>query len=134
MYSLYDLAQASEGFPKPKVSFEEPAELRQEQAVSALQGFAALGRYAYLYLGTRGHAGTTEDPFDSALAAVDMTTGKVVQRELTSAGKTLVDREPEGLAINVSKGLPQLCFGLASRPTSDSRQHQANVFALTALA
>jgi hypothetical protein len=131
MYGLFDLAQAVDGFTQPLVRFEEPAELRQEQVRSALQGFAVWGRYAYLYLGTRGHAGTIEDPFDSALAAIDMTTGEVVQRELTSVGSSLVGREPEGLAINVSKGRPQLCLGLASRR---SRAHLANIYAQDALA
>jgi len=133
MYSLYDLAQADDGFKRPSVTFEEPAGVRREQARSDLQGFAVWGRYAYVLLGTGGHAGTTKDPFDSALAAIDMSTGEIVERRLTSAGRSLIGREPEGLAVNIRNGRPELCFGLSSQPSAESELRLANVFAVDTL-
>ena len=60
------------------------------------QGYTVLGNYLYTLDGT-GHA----DPADinSYVTATDMNTGKVVQRSLTRAGKTLLYREPEGMMV-----------------------------------
>lgn len=56
------------------------------------QGYTMFGKYLYTLDGT-GH----QDPADinSYVTAIDMNTGKVVQRSLTKAGKTLFYREPE---------------------------------------
>lgn len=132
-YTLYDLDQAVDDFSRPLARFPEPALLHPGKAEAVLQAFAVLGSYLYTMVGTGGRAGTSADPFDSHLSAIDMNTGEVVQQQLTTAGSSLVYREPEGLAINVVDGLPQLCFGLSSRPSRSSSLRYANVFYQDAL-
>ena len=131
-YTLYDLDQADDGFRTSIARIREP-HLNPGADGSVLQAFTVLGSHLYTLVGTGGHTGTTDDPFDTYLSAIHLETGGVAQQELVTAGRSLIHREPEGLAINVVDGSPQLCFGLASRPVRDSPLRRANLFCLDTL-
>ena len=128
VFTLFDLADGRPNLASPRARFVEPDLTPEAGRPVVLQAFTVLGRYAYTFVGTRGHDGTSADPFDSYLSAIDMTTGTLVQQVLTTAGGSLPHREPEGLAIDVVDGVPQLCFGLASGPSPNSARRLANVF------
>lgn len=90
------------------------------------QGYAVLGSYVYMLDGN-GHANAAD--IDSYVSAVDLNTGKVVDRFKTKAGKSLVYREPEGMAITrTSGGKPRLVFGFSSRRYMGHIDRFANVF------
>lgn len=129
-YTLFDLDQADDGFRSPLARIHEP---HLSPGDSILQAFTVLGSQLYTLVGTGGHAGTADDPFDTYLSAVGLETGEVSQQVLVTAGRSLIHREPEGLAVNVVDGAPQLCFGLASWPTRDSPLRRANLFSLDTL-
>jgi hypothetical protein len=123
-YSLFPLADAAAGrFSSPLAHFAQPA---LGSGSVTFQGYTVLGTYLYTLDGT-GH----EDPADinSYVTAVDMNTGKVVQRSLTKAGKTLFYREPEGMMVyRTVGGNLRLCFGFASRPDMSSLSRYASVY------
>jgi hypothetical protein len=131
-YTLHDLDEADDGFRTPLARIHEP-DLSPRPGPSILQAFTVLGSHLYTLVGTGGHAGTSNDPFDTYLSAIHLETGEVTQQELVTAGRSLIYREPEGLAINVVDGAPQLCFGFASRPNTDSPLRRANLFCLDRL-
>jgi hypothetical protein len=131
-FTLYDLDDADDGFRTPLARIPEP-DLSPRPGQSILQAFTVLGSHLYTLVGTGGHAGTSDDPFDTYLSAIHLETGDVTQQELVAAGQSLIFREPEGLAINVVNDAPQLCFGLASRPAKDSPLRRANLFCLDRL-
>jgi hypothetical protein len=128
MYHLYDLEDARKRSPRPIASLQEPARLHPGSGPTVLQAFTVLGDFLYTFVGTGGHAGTRRDPFNSYLSAVAVDGGKVVQQELVTAGRSLVYREPEGLAVDVVNGVPRLCFGFSSQPTPTSPRRYANLF------
>jgi len=90
------------------------------------QGYAVFGSYLYTLDGD-GHADAAD--INSFVTGTDLNTGKVVQRSLTKAGKSLIFREPEGMAITrTSGGEVRLCFGFASRTSVGNINRYANVF------
>lgn len=123
-YSLFSLADAAAGrFTSPLAHFAQPA---LGSGSVTFQGYTFLGNILYTLDGT-GH----EDPaaINSYVTAIDMNTGKVVQRSLTKAGKTLFFREPEGMMVyKTVNGNPRLCFGFASRPSMSSLSRYASVY------
>lgn len=123
-YSLFALADAAAGkFSSPLAHFAQPT---LGNGSVTFQGYTVLGNYLYTLDGT-GH----EDPADinSYVTAIDMNTGKVVQRSLTKAGKTLFYREPEGMMVYKTVGDNlRLCFGFASRPSMSSSTRYASVY------
>lgn len=123
-YSLFSLADAAAGkFSSPLAHFAQP---KLGSGSVTFQGYTFLGKYLYTLDGT-GH----EDPagINSYVTATDMNTGKVVQRSLTKAGKTLFYREPEGMMVyKTVGGNPRLCFGFASRPSMSSLTRYASVY------
>lgn len=123
-YSLFTLADAAAGrFANPLAHFAQP---KLGNGSVTFQGYTVLGNYLYTLDGT-GHA----DPADinSYVTATDMNTGKVVQRSLTRAGKTLLYREPEGMMVyKTVGGHLRLCFGFASRPSMSSSTRYASVY------
>lgn len=123
-YSLFSLADAAAGrFSSPLAHFAQPA---LGSGSVTFQGYTLLGNYLYTLDGT-GH----EDPADinSYVTAIDMNTGKVVQRSFTEAGKTLLYREPEGMMVyKTVGGNLRLCFGFASRPDMSSLSRYASVY------
>lgn len=123
-YSLFSLTDAAAGkFTSPLAHFAQPT---LGDGSVTFQGYTFLGDYLYTLDGT-GH----EDPadIDSYVTAIDMNTGKVVQRFLTDAGKSLFFREPEGMMVykTVDDNL-RLCFGFASRPSMSSLTRYASVY------
>ena len=123
-YRLFSLADAAAGrFSSPLASFDQP---KLGDGSVTFQGYTVLGKYLYTLDGT-GH----QDPADinSYVTATDMNTGKVVQRSLTKAGKTLFYREPEGMMVyKTVGGHLRLCFGFASRPSMTSSTRYASVY------
>ncbi len=123
-YSLFSLADAAAGkFTSPLAHFAQP---KLGNGSVTFQGYTVLGNYLYTLDGT-GH----QDPADinSYVTATDMNTGKVVQRSLTRAGKTLLYREPEGMMVyQTVGGNLRLCFGFASRPSMSSSTRYASVY------
>ncbi|OEV11280.1 teichoic acid biosynthesis protein C [Streptomyces nanshensis] len=90
------------------------------------QGYTVFGSYLYTLDGD-GHADQAD--INSFITTTDLNTGKVVERALTKAGKSLVYREPEGMAINqTADGEVRLCFGFASRTSVGNIDRYANVF------
>jgi hypothetical protein len=132
MFTLFDLVDGEPG--RVRARFAEPKSIYPGSTARVLQAFTVLGRHAYTFVGTGGHAGTPADPFDSVLSTIDVTTGELVQQKVVTAGRSLVFREPEGLAVDVTGGAPRLVFGLASRPRPGSPRRRANLFAVDALA
>ena len=123
-YSLFPLADAAAGkFSSPLAHFAQP---QLGDGSVTFQGYTVLGQYLYTLDGT-GH----EDPADinSYVTAIDMNTGKVVQRSFTQAGKSLFYREPEGMMVyKTVGGNLRLCFGFASRPSMSSSTRYASVY------
>lgn len=123
-YSLHTLTDAAAGrFTSPLAHFAQP---KLGDGSVTFQGYTVLGNYLYTLDGT-GH----KDPADinSYITAIDMNTGKVVQRSLTKAGKTLLYREPEGMMVyRTVGGNLRLCFGFGSRPSMSSSTRYASVY------
>lgn len=72
------------------------------------QGFTGFGQFAYLLEGEAGVA-------TSYLTCVDLNSGEVVtDRFPTQAGRSLRNREPEGMAIQLVPGEARLTLGLSS--------------------
>jgi hypothetical protein len=94
-----DIAQP-EAHPDPKIPF---------------QGYALHGDHIYQLAGTAYDAETNlpAEHGNAYLSTVDITTGKLVQRVRTEAGRSLTHREPEGVAVR-RKGGTRLYLGLAS--------------------
>ena len=127
--AAYDLAAATKGdFSKPVYNFKQPS---PKVLAERFQGYTAYGKYLYLLWGDSYEA-ASGGKLNSQLAAVDMSTGKVVQGPvITKAGSTLSFREPEGLAIYKTKaGEVRLFLGFASGKAGDRR---SNLFYKNAL-
>lgn len=123
-YSLFSLADAAAGrFSSPLAHFAQPT---LGSGSVTFQGYTVLGDYLYTLDGT-GHEDAAD--INSYVTATDMNTGKVVQRSLTKAGKTLFYREPEGMMVyRTVGGNLRLCFGFASRPDMSSSTRYASVY------
>jgi hypothetical protein len=123
-YSLFAMADAAAGkFSSPLAHFAQPA---LGSGSVTFQGYTVLGDYLYTLDGT-GHEDAAD--INSYVTATDMNTGKVVQRFLTEAGKTLFFREPEGMMVyRTVGGTLRLCFGFASRPDMTSLTRYASVY------
>lgn len=123
-YSLFSLADAAAGrFSSPLAHFAQP---KLGDGTVTFQGYTVLGNHLYTLDGT-GHQNPAD--INSYVTAIDMNTGKVVQRSLTKAGKTLFYREPEGMMVyRTVGGHLRLCFGFASRPSMSSSTRYASVY------
>lgn len=95
-------------------------------STNPFQGFTAFGRYAYLL---EGGVGTTS--YLTTIDLNDVGQSTVVDRFGTTAGKSLPNREPEGMSIWVTPSGPRLAFGFESN-TDGVRQ--ASVFYKSELA
>lgn len=123
-FSVFDLASASKGdFSTPLAYFPMPS---VSKTSVVFQGYTIYGQYLYTLDGT-GHGNMAD--INSYINAIDMHTGKLVSRERTLAGKTLVYREPEGMAIyRTTSGETRLYFGFGSRDTLNGKKRFANAF------
>ncbi|UWE12957.1 phage baseplate protein [Actinacidiphila bryophytorum] len=84
------------------------------------QGYAVYGRYAYLLEGVAKG--------DAYISVIDLNASGqslVVDRWPTTAGQSLSNREPEGMAIWLSPAGPRLAFGFES---NTGGKRQASVF------
>jgi len=121
--SVHDLAAAAQGdFSAPLSRISMPG------VAGVFQGYALHGDHAYVLTG-QGH----HDPrhIDSRLSCIDVRTGRLVQNGVrTWAGRSLLWREPEGMAVHrTPDGQPRLCFGLASHDPRDRTVRLANLYA-----
>ena len=121
--SVHDLTAAAQGdFTEPLSRFPVPG------VAGVFQGYALHGDHVYVLTG-RGH----HDPrhIDSRLSCVDVRTGRLVQDGVrTYAGRSLLWREPEGMAVHrTPDGRTRLCFGLASHDRRDRSVRLANIYA-----
>lgn len=123
-YSVYNLADAAAGnFGNPLAHFAQPA---LSESKVTFQGYTIYGQYLYTLDGT-GQADAAD--INSHLTRIDMNTGKVVARVLTDAGKSLIYREPEGMAVyRTSGGQTRLYYGFASRSSLGNINRYANIF------
>ncbi|WP_068775871.1 hypothetical protein [Paenibacillus sp. FJAT-26967] len=106
-----------------------------QPSVGTFQGFASYGGYLYLLEGTSyGSAGSVAPTGNTYLTSVDLQTGRVVDKQLITAGSDLSFREPEGLAIRIPdpshSQKAQLGIGFASNFTPT---RLANIYVLDRL-
>ncbi|WP_329173832.1 phage baseplate protein [Streptomyces sp. NBC_01477] len=119
--ALFPLADATAGtFSNTILDIAQPDEL----ASVTIQGYTLYGNYLYTLDGT-AYSAANPDPGNTYVRAVDLGTGEVVQRFLTTAGGSLTYREPEGMTVSVIQGEPRLYFGFASQTGSP---RLANIF------
>ena len=121
--SVHDLAAAGQG------DFSHPlSRVAMPGVAGVFQGYALHGDHVYVLTG-RGH----HDPrhIDSRLSCIDVRTGRLVQNGVrTWAGRSLLWREPEGMAVHrTPDGRTRLCFGLASHDRRDRTVRLANIYA-----
>lgn len=116
-FSVYDQAAAARGDFSSRISHVvQPYAVTRDPRTDLyidFQGYAVYGQYAYCLAG-RKHNKPSE--IDSTVSCVDLRTGAVVQREITRAGLSLPNREPEGMTTR-SRTRP------ASLRASSSRSH-----------
>ena len=113
-FRLDDVASAA---PARLGDFAQPAGL------GTFQGYAASGRWLYVL---DGNAYSEQNPYpgNAYLGAIDLRTGQLVERTLTTAGAELSFREPEGLAVGLDpEGRPLLYVGFASGEPGDRRSN-----------
>lgn len=125
-YRLYDFASID---VENGTFTDELAKITQPKLGNGsvtFQGYAVFGSYLYTLDGD-GHADAAD--INSYVTATDLNTGKIVQRSLTKAGKSLIFREPEGMAVTrTADGEVRLCLGFASRTSVGDIDRYANVF------
>ena len=104
------------------------ADFPQPSGLGTFQGYALLGDVLYVYEGN-SYGPTNPPPGNAFLGAVDVATGRLVERLLVDAADELPFREPEGLAIGrLPGGKPFLGLGFASGVVGDRR---ATILALS---
>jgi hypothetical protein len=107
---------------------ERLADFPQPPGLGTFQGYAVVDDYLYVYDGN-AYKDTNPAPGNTHLGVIDMRSGELLERVLTTTGSDLVFREPEGMAVSVSpSGKPLLFFGFASGVGGDRR---SNLFYLT---
>jgi hypothetical protein len=101
-----DIAQP-DAHPDPKIPF---------------QGYALYGDHIYQLAGTAYDAETNPPAKfgNTYLSSIDITTGKLVQRLRTEAGRSLTYREPEGVAVRCKGGVG-VFLGFASGDAAERR-------------
>ncbi|HEV7936284.1 MAG TPA: teichoic acid biosynthesis protein C [Actinomadura sp.] len=125
--AVYDLDDARKGLLDGRHRLAEVSLPDPSRSTQPAQGFALFGQYVYLFHGTAyGRDGSKAPTGNAHITCVDMNTGRVVERRLTTAFRGLTFREPEGMAIQVTSPgdhAPEvrLCFGFASGATGARR-------------
>jgi hypothetical protein len=121
--ALYDLAALKEGHTTPlrDIAFSFP--------FGVLQGWCTFGSYLYVLAG-EPYSASNPPPGNAMLWCIDWNTGAVVERRPSTALSDLEYREPEGLAVRIINGAPQLCLGFGSTVSATDSRRQFNVAAL----
>lgn len=127
-FGVYELEKVKREQYTPIADVAQPS-------VGTFQGFASYGGYLYLLEGSAyGTSGSVAPTGNTYITAVNLSTGKVADKRLISAGTDLTFREPEGMAVRIPDPKhPQkaeLCFGFAS---SFTPLRLANVFSVDRL-
>lgn len=121
-FTVHALADAAAG------RFSSPlARIRMPKVSGTFQGYTFYGAYLYVLTGD-GHADASD--INSQISCIDLRNGRLVaDGVLTRAGKTLLWREPEGMAVYRTRaGNIKLYFGFASRNTLHGSRRYANIF------
>ena len=128
-YSVYSLTAAARGdFSNRLAHFREPSIVT---AGTDFQGYTVYGSYLYTMDGTTQ---ADESTINSYVTCISLNTGAVVSRKLTAAGRSLVYREPEGMAVyRTSGGETRLMMGFASRSSRTSPDRYASIYYKNAL-
>jgi hypothetical protein len=125
------------------VQAHQPA-LKVNGVTQVNQGWTLYGQYIYMLTGT-GNAKSNSNPdkyINSRIWCLDLNTGtaaavsdahipaaRIKEHFLTQAGKSLVYREPEGMAVYRPPGHSAgLYFGYSARPSMGSATRYANIF------
>ncbi|SFL22875.1 hypothetical protein SAMN03159341_104130 [Paenibacillus sp. 1_12] len=125
-FSVFNLNDVKAGNFKPLATVDQPTGL------GVFQGFASYGSYLYLLDGTATNVNTNPNG-NTYITTVNLNTGLQVDRALINAGKELLFREPEGMAIQNVGSTARLSFGFGSyRSSADTRKH-ANIYYKDAL-
>lgn len=124
-YSVYDLSLVKERRYTEAFLAKQP--MPYVQSGSVFQSYTHYGRYGYMI---EGPSQNVTDPQDlkSMISAFDLETGQVVQRAHTYAAYTLLDREPEGIAIATVNGQLRVMYGLASHKSDQGIKRYATVY------
>lgn len=124
VFRLADAVRAAQN----QVAPERVADFPQPPGLGTFQGYALLGDVVYVYDGN-AYGSTNPPPGNAFLGAVDVASGRLVERRLVMAADELPFREPEGLAIGrLPGGKPFLGLGFASGVAGDRR---ATILALS---
>ena len=125
-YSVYDLSAAGAGnFSHRLAHVREPDELDGK----TFQGYTMMGNWLYTFEGKGHEPDSVPKKPDSILRAFDLNTGVQHSWFRTNAGKSLIWREPEGMAVYkpVGKG-PRLFFGFTSRAASGGLNRYVSLY------
>ncbi|MDN3022529.1 Teichoic acid biosynthesis protein C (Precursor) [Streptomyces sp. S.PB5] len=120
-YRVWDLdAFVARDYADPVADIAQP-EAHPDQRIP-FQGYALYGDHIYQLAGTAYDAEANPPArFGNAyVSSIDITTGELVQRLRTEAGRSLVFREPEGVAVR-AKGEAGLFLGFASGAAGERR-------------
>lgn len=120
-YRIWDLdAFVAREYDHPVADIAQPA--AHPDKTIPFQGYALHRDHIYQLAGTAYDAGTNPpaEHGNAYLSSVDITTGELVQRLRTEAGRSLTHREPEGVAVR-RKGGTRLYLGLASGAVGERR-------------
>jgi hypothetical protein len=118
--ALYDLAAVKEGCATRvrDIAFSFP--------FGVLQGWCTFGSYLYVLAG-EPYSASNAPPGNATLWCIDWNTGAVVERRPSTVFSELEYREPEGLAVRIVDGAPQLCLGFGSAVSATDSRRQFNV-------
>ncbi|MER8044630.1 hypothetical protein [Streptomyces sp. NPDC094032] len=105
-WQRYDLAKAAAGV------WEPVQRLTPALPSAVFQGYASHAGVLYTLQG-EAYSATNPLPGNTYLTAFDWATGNLLDRQFSVAAPGLEYREPEGMAVSVRGGVPQLHFGFA---------------------
>ncbi|MGW6566024.1 phage baseplate protein [Streptomyces sp. NPDC054975] len=132
-FGLYDLAAFRSG------TYTQLAHVLQPTDVASpppFQGFTSLGQYLYLLEGS-AYGTANPAPGNTYQSVIDWNTGTRIDRRLTEAGKSLLYREPEGLAIQLpdpaNPAAARLVTGFASTASATDTDKKASFYYKDAL-
>jgi hypothetical protein len=120
-YRIWDLdAFVAREYDHPVADIAQPA--AHPDKTIPFQGYALHRGHIYQLAGTAYDAESNPpaEHGNAYLSSVDITTGELVQRLRTEAGRSLTYREPEGVAVR-RKGGTRLYLGLASGAAGERR-------------
>ncbi|MEU9236125.1 phage baseplate protein [Streptomyces subrutilus] len=127
-FGLYDLAAFRSGTYTQLAHVLQPTDIASPPP---FQGFTSLGQYLYLLEGSAYSTGNPA-PGNTYQSVINWNTGGRVERRLSEAGKSLLFREPEGLAIQIpntaTPAAARLVTGFASYASTTDTNKKASFY------